>query len=87
MCAARLKIVARNARTVPRDDCELFAINIYELNLSDEHMAHVYRFRGCEPFDRGQWERMRGYCAWKRAVFTGEKTPPIAEPAWKPRNG
>jgi hypothetical protein len=31
-------------------------INIYELNLSDEHMGHVYRFLGLGKFDRAQHE-------------------------------
>ncbi len=36
-------------------------INVFELELSDEHMAQVYRFRGLGPFDRAQWQRMRDY--------------------------
>ena len=60
MSAERLKIVACNSRTVPRDDCEVRAVSIYDLDLCDEHMAHVYRFRGFEPFDREDWKRWRG---------------------------
>ena len=67
MCAERLKVVARNSRSVPRDDCEVRPINIYALDLDDEHMAHVYRLRGFEPFDREDWKRWRGYCAWKNS--------------------
>ena len=65
MGAERLKIVARNAQAMAHDDCVARAINLYDLDLSDEHMAHVYRFRGLEPFDRQDWKRWRGYCAWK----------------------
>ena len=36
-------------------------INVYDLNLSDEHMGHVSRFLGLGEFDRTQDERMRGY--------------------------
>jgi len=44
--------------------------NLYELDLSDEHMAHVWRFYRLGKFDRKEWLRMRGYCAWMRSRFT-----------------
>jgi hypothetical protein len=59
--------------------------DFYELDLSDEHMAHVWRFRRLGKFDRHEWRRMRGYIAWMRSRFaprasdaTGQKeqTPP-----------
>ena len=67
MCAERLKIVARNAQAGPRDGrtSPRRSVYVYALNLSDEHMAHVYRFLGLAPFDREAWLRMRGFCAWK----------------------
>lgn len=54
MCAVRLEIIARNARAVPRDDCEHRgpAPAFYDLNLSDEHMRHVAR---------GAARRIRGH--------------------------
>ena len=57
--------MARNAKSVPRDVCNLQHVNISELELSDEHMAHVYRFCNLGPFDRNSRERLRGYIAWK----------------------
>jgi hypothetical protein len=39
-------------------------ISVYDLNLTDEHMRHVYRFRGKE-FDRQQLEQMRGYLKFR----------------------
>jgi hypothetical protein len=81
MAAVHLKIVARDARAIARGECETQAINIYDLDLSDEHMAHVYRFRGLGPFDREDWKRWRSYCAWKRLVYTGQKAPPAATAA------
>jgi len=44
--------------------------DFYELDLSDEHMEHVYRFYRLGKFDREHWLRMRGYVAWMRARFT-----------------
>jgi hypothetical protein len=75
MCAARVKMVARNARAIPDDDCERGGPgpNYYELKLSDEHMTHVARFRGLGPFDRAQWERMRGYRAFKLREITAQR--------------
>jgi hypothetical protein len=59
--------------------------DFYELDLSDEHMAQVSRFRRLGKFDRERWRIMRGYIAWMRSRFaprasdaTGQKeqTPP-----------
>ena len=73
MPAAQLTIVARNATAVLREDCAWRKgrpwFDYYELNLSDKHMNHVCRFHGLGQFDRQQWQRMRAYCAWKRAVY------------------
>ena len=43
--------------------------NFYELDLSDEHMEQVWRFRRLGKFDREHWRRMRGYCAWMKSRF------------------
>jgi len=45
-------------------------VDIYKLDLSDEHMAHVWRFLRLGKFDREHWLRMRSYCAWMRLRFT-----------------
>jgi hypothetical protein len=66
MCAARLKIVARNARPVTLDEPERSAVSVYDLDLNDEHMAQVYRFRGPGKFDREKWKGWRAYCAWRQ---------------------
>ena len=51
--------------------------DFYELDLSDEHMAHVYRFRRLGKFDRQRWKILRdwmcvapSYCAWMKSRFT-----------------
>jgi hypothetical protein len=58
---------------------------LYALDLSDEHMTHIYRFLCLGKFDREQWRRMRAYCAWMRSRFAPaasaatnqkEQTPP-----------
>jgi hypothetical protein len=43
--------------------------NLYELDLSDEHMEHVWRFYRLGKFDRRRWQIMRGYIAWMRSRF------------------
>jgi hypothetical protein len=59
--------------------------DLYELDLSDEHMAHVWRFLRLGKFDREHFLRMRGYVAWMRSRFARpasaatdqkEQTPP-----------
>ena len=75
MCAGHLKIVARNTRATQDDDCERRgpAPQFYELELSDEHMAHVARFRRLGPFDRKQWLLMRGMIRWKLAEIKAQR--------------
>ena len=49
--------------------------DFYELDLSDEHMAHVSRFLRLGKFDRRRWQIMRGYIAWMRSRFAHSASP------------
>jgi hypothetical protein len=40
---------------------------LFDLELSDEHMTHVYRFAGLGRFDRVEFETQRGITNWKIA--------------------
>ena len=51
--------------------------NFYELDLSDEHMAQIARFRRLGDFDRQRWLVMRGFCEWMKQRFAPRPVEPL----------
>ena len=66
MCAAHLKIVARNTTPVPHGTRRALPWpDPATTTLSDEHLGHIWRLNGLGEFNREQWERQRAYTRWK----------------------